>query len=77
VSKLVPAIHPLLACSPPGIPIHSAEFATWTASEEAHKALLDGAKALAMTALDVLCQPESLTEVKKTFVLQARQTDQP
>jgi len=54
VSKLVPSIHPMIAISPPTVPLHSPEFAQWAGSEEGHQAVIDGAKALAMTAIDVL-----------------------
>ena len=58
VSKLVPAIHPMIAAAPPHVPLHSTDFAQWAASELGQRAVVDGAKALAMTALDVLCRPE-------------------
>lgn len=54
VSKLLPAIHPMIAIAPPTAPLHSAEFAACAASEDGHRGILDGAKALAMTAIDVL-----------------------
>jgi metal-dependent amidase/aminoacylase/carboxypeptidase family protein len=54
VSAIVPAIHPSIAVAPPDVPIHTAEFREMAASEAGHKALLDSAKALAMTAIDVL-----------------------
>ncbi len=53
VSALVPAIHPSIAVAPPDISIHTVEFREMAASEAGHKALLDSAKALAMTAVDV------------------------
>ena len=55
VSLLLPAIHPSIAIAPPGMSIHTADFARIAASEEGHRGLLDAAKALAMTAVDVLC----------------------
>jgi len=58
VSHLVPSIHPMIAVAPPQVPLHSAEFAAWTNSAAAQRAILDGARALAMTALDVLTRPE-------------------
>jgi amidohydrolase len=67
VSKLVPAIHPMIAASPPGVPLHSAEFAQWAASEDGHRAVIDGAKALAMTALDVLGAPALLAAARSAF----------
>ncbi|MGV9868706.1 peptidase dimerization domain-containing protein [Rhodococcus koreensis] len=58
VSHLVPAIHPKLAISPPDVVPHSAEFARWSASPAADCAVLDGAKAMAMTVLDLWLMPE-------------------
>ncbi len=54
VSAIVPAIHPSITVAPPDVPIHTLEFREMAASEAGHKALLDSAKALAMTAVDVL-----------------------
>ncbi len=71
VSKLVPAIHPMIAVSPPAVPLHSAEFARWAGSEDGHQAVIDGAKALAMTALDVLCAPAFLASVHEAFAASA------
>jgi metal-dependent amidase/aminoacylase/carboxypeptidase family protein len=49
-----PSIHPMLAAAPPHCTIHNAEFAKWAGSRWATPAAIDGAKALAMTALDFL-----------------------
>jgi amidohydrolase len=57
VSKIVPSIHPMLAIAPANVPLHSEEFTRWASSDEAHRGIADGAKALAMTALDLLCDP--------------------
>jgi amidohydrolase len=73
VSKLVPSIHPMIAASPPGVALHSVEFAEWACSEEGHRAAIDGAKALAMTALDALCGPDLLSAVRGSFAAQARE----
>ena len=54
VSHRVPSIHPMLAAAPPQVSIHNPEFTRWAGSEMGDAAALDGAKALAMTALDVL-----------------------
>jgi amidohydrolase len=67
VSKLVPSIHPMIAAGPATIPLHSVEFAECAASEMGDRAVLDGAKALAMTALDVLCRPDFRAEVQAAF----------
>jgi amidohydrolase len=57
VSQLVPAIHPFLAISPPDVVPHSRAFAAWASGPAADRAVLDGAKALAMTAMDVWLRP--------------------
>ena len=54
VSHRVPSIHPMIASAPPHVVIHNPEFAHWAGSEKGDAAVIDGAKALAMTALDVL-----------------------
>jgi len=67
VSHLVPAIHPYVAISPKGIQVHTTEFAAAAASEPAIKGMLDAAKALAMTAVDLLTNRDILTKVKEEF----------
>jgi len=63
----VPSIHPMIAIAPPHVPLHSPEFTTWAASEDAHRAVVDGAKALAMTALDFLTDAELRRAVRERF----------
>ena len=67
VSHWVPSIHPLLAASPPEVPLHSAEFAGWAAAPEGDRAVLDGAKAMAMTTVDLWLRPEAMAEVRAAF----------
>lgn len=55
VSYLVPAIHPMIKVAPDGVPIHTPEFAEWARREPGDAAVLDGAKAMAMTAIDLWC----------------------
>jgi len=52
LSYRLPSIHPMLQASPIHVTIHNPEFAKWAGSEMGDEAALDGAKALAMTALD-------------------------
>jgi len=52
ISYRVPSIHPMLASAPPHVTIHNAEFEKWAGSEMGDACSVDGAKALAMTALD-------------------------
>jgi len=67
VSHRVPSIHPMIATSPPHVTIHNAEFAKWAGSETGDRAVLDGAKALAMTALDFFCDEALRAEVARAF----------
>ena len=52
VSHLVPSIHPMIAIAPAGTAIHTEEFAKCARSKTADQAILDGAKAMVMTAID-------------------------
>jgi len=67
VSQRVPSIHPMLAAAPADCTIHDPEFARWAASETGDAAALDGAKALCMTALDFLCDPQLRARVRADF----------
>ncbi|HET9602174.1 MAG TPA: M20 family metallopeptidase [Acidimicrobiales bacterium] len=53
VSYLAPSIHPMIKVAPEGVPIHTPEFARYAGREEADRAVLDGAKAMAMTVVDL------------------------
>lgn len=52
VSHDVPSIHPMIAVSPPGVAIHTPEFAEHARSPTGDAAVVDGAKALAHTIID-------------------------
>jgi hypothetical protein len=67
VSQRVPSIHPMLAAAPIHCTIHNAEFAVHARAPSGDHAALDGAKALAMTALDVLCDAEILASAVAEF----------
>jgi amidohydrolase len=67
VSYRLPAIHPMLAAAPPHVTIHNPEFAKWAGSELGDAAALDGAKALAMTALDFLGDAGLRERVRRAF----------
>jgi len=58
VSHVVPALHPYVAIAPEEVAGHSPEFRVASASPEGHTGLLDAAKALAMTAVDLFSNPE-------------------
>ncbi len=67
VSQVVPSIHPMVAIAPLEVLAHSVEFATAAASEAGHKGLLDAARAMAMTVVDILGQPGTLDKVRREF----------
>ncbi len=67
VSALVPAIHPTVAIAPPDVPIHTPEFREVAASEAGHRGLLDSAKAMAMTAVDVLVDADLRRRIEEEF----------
>jgi amidohydrolase len=67
VSQVIPTIHPYIRISPDGIPGHSREFAEWAKSPLARSGMVAGAKALAMTALDLVAIPETLIKAKDEF----------
>jgi amidohydrolase len=68
VSQLLPTIQPLVAIAPDGIMIHTPQFAKAAATEGALRCLLDAAKAMAMTAIDLLSSPEMVARVKEEFL---------
>ena len=67
MSQALPTIHRYIRISPDAIPGHSREFAEWAKSPMARKGLVAAAKALAMTALDLVAQPAELEKAKKEF----------
>jgi amidohydrolase len=68
VSTLVPTIHPMVSIAPLDVIIHSPEFAAAAASAEGNRGLLDGAKALAMTVVDLITQPGIMDKIKEEFL---------
>jgi amidohydrolase len=67
VTQIMPGIHPTVAIAPPEIPIHTEEFREFARSDSGHAGLFDGAKALAMTAIDVLTDADLLKRMKDEF----------
>ena len=67
VSHLVPSIHPMIASAPAGISIHTKQFAQFARSPMADQAVLDGAKAMAMTAIDFWTSSERQEAVVAEF----------
>ncbi len=67
VSVLVPAIHPSIAIAPPDVPVHTIAFREIAASDAGHAGLLDSAKVLAMTGIDVLLDAELRERMRAEF----------
>jgi len=67
VSQVIPSIHPLIAIDTARAVTHSPQFAEKAASEAGMRGLFDAAKALAMTAVDLLADPAALGKARKEF----------
>jgi len=68
VSVLLPTIHPSIRVAPREVNIHTAEFARLARSEEGDKALLDAAKAMATTAVEILVDGELRQRMWEEFL---------
>ncbi len=67
VSQLAPSIHPLVAIAPAKVLLHSPQFALAAVSEAGLRGLLDAAKALAMTVVDLVAEPGIITSIREEF----------
>lgn len=67
VSQLLPTIQPLVAIAPDDVLIHTPHFARAAASEDGLRGLLDAAKAMAMTVVDLLASTETVEKVQEEF----------
>jgi amidohydrolase len=67
ISQVIPAIHPYIAIAPEGTPGHSTVFRDAAATPEALENALKAAKAMALTAIDVLAERELLEGARAEF----------
>ncbi|MCB0082350.1 MAG: M20 family metallopeptidase [Caldilineaceae bacterium] len=67
VSQIVPSIHPYVTIAPPGTGGHTPEFAQASISAWGDQALIRSAKAMAMTAVDLVTQPQLMQQAKDEF----------
>ena len=67
VSHVVPALHPTLAIAPAEVPGHSQAFLEASGSLRGYQAMIDAAKALAMTGADLLGDPSLVDQAKAEF----------
>ena len=68
VSHAIPSIHPLFQISDPGAGnCHEDAFVRYTDSERGYAAMIRVAKAMALTAYDLLANPQALAAAKEEF----------
>lgn len=67
VSQHVPSIHPMIGVAPPGVAIHTAAFAEAAASEQADRAVTDGAMILARLAAECWSDPALVPAARAAF----------
>ncbi len=67
LSQVLPAIHPYVAIAPEGTPGHSIAFRDAASSPEAHASAIAAAKAMTLTALDLLTEPALLAAARAEF----------
>lgn len=67
VSQLVPSIHACVAIAGKQVLVHSPRFARAAVSEAGNRGMIDAAKTLAMTVVDLLADQEVINRVKKEF----------
>jgi amidohydrolase len=67
VSQVVPTIQPMIQICPREVSCHMAAFAEAAISETGHRAMFAAAKAMAMTAVDLLTSPDAMARVAAEF----------
>jgi amidohydrolase len=74
VSHLVPSIHPYLAIAPENIAGHTLKFKEYCISELGKAGMLDAAKAMAMTTVDLLTNPGLVSKAKDELITTLKST---
>ncbi len=67
VSYATAAVHPMIRVAPPDVPIHTEGFASYARGPEGDAAVIDGAKAMAMTVVDCWLDDSVLTAARAAF----------
>jgi len=67
VSQRIPAVSSSIAVTESGTPGHSVQMAEATMTEKGQEAMIVGTKALAMTLVELLAEPEKLKKAKQYF----------
>ena len=72
VSRVIPAIHPMIAIDCDGSVNHQPEFAEHCAGPSADRAILDAATAMALTIAELAGEPQNRAHIKRTAAELAR-----
>ncbi|MEH7276967.1 M20 family metallopeptidase [Neobacillus vireti] len=67
ISQVVPTIHPYIKIGAADLVAHTVPFREAAASQRGDQALITGAKALALTALKLITEEDTLAEIKEEF----------
>ena len=67
VSYATPSIHPMIKAAPDDVAIHTPEFAEYARGPQGDAAVIDGAKAMAMTVIDCWLDPSVLSDARAAF----------
>lgn len=67
VSQLVPGIHPTIKVAPPGVALHTKEFADYAATDAAVTAAIDAAVGLGQVIVDTLCDDHLMNKARSEF----------
>lgn len=67
VSHIIPTIHPTICITEEEVPTHTDGFREATCSKKADEAIIIGAKALALTGLEVLEKPKLLQTIQEEW----------
>lgn len=67
VSQVIPSIHPYVAIAPRGVVGHSVEMRDAACSPQGDEGLMLSVKAMAMTVIDLLVQPELVGHAREEF----------
>ena len=76
VSQVVPGLHPYVPIAPEGVSGHTAAFAEAAKSPAGYEGLIQAAKAMAMTAVDLLAVPGNMQEARSAFERQKAEREQ-
>lgn len=67
VSHIVASIHPMIAVASPDVAIHTVDFERCAGGPAGDQAVLDGARAMAATVIDLWAQPGLIEAVRAEF----------